>query len=169
MLYLQKDMERRQLEINRIVEILAKHTTRKGHRAGASKVTTIVLGAFVATQAVAAKIFGDASVGVTVVYAIAGLLIAAVGGLEAAFKIESRSAALRALAAQCQSQCWQIDSDWLKSVVTVDGEEKVVAARPLLEKQNKCISDTHTKAAELGVDITFEVRSLYGQKTQALA
>jgi hypothetical protein len=132
------------------------------------------LGAFAATYAVAGKLFGTDNRLVIVFYTATGLVIATVSGLDAAFKIESRAAALRALAASCQSTIWQIDSEWRKSIGSLSSsdfqseEARVQAARLLLDRQ-EVLADVQSKAAALGEDITFRVRELYGPEPPAAA
>ena len=173
---LQAGIQDRQQEIHRIAEILGKHAFNQGRRAALAEVITIVLGSLGATQGGAAKFFGDANVGVLSAYALLGLLItavsgqrSAVSGLEAAFKTETRSAGLRALAAQCQSTIWQIGSAWQKTVGTSEEGERVLAARLLLDQQDTCLAETQSKAADLGVNITLEVRELYEGVPPAMA
>ena len=102
-------------------------------------------------------------------------MIATVSGLDAAFKLESRAAALRALAASCQSTIWQIDSEWRKSIGSLSSsdfqseEARVQAARLLLDRQDQVLADVQSKAAALGEDITFRVRELYGPEPPAAA
>jgi hypothetical protein len=125
----------RQKELHNIAGILASAAEYRRRTANLSRVITIFVGAFIATQAVAADLFGKASMGVVVTYAFAGLLVAVIGGVEAAFKNEARGAELSVLAAQCQSTIWQIDSEWFKTVGTAEGEAQYQAARSLLDRQ----------------------------------
>lgn len=173
---LQNGIQQRQEELHRLAGILATAAATKGTYASSAKVTTITLGAFVATNAVATKLWGNDNMLIVVIYALAGLAIAAVSGIEAAFKIESRATALRSLAARCQSTIWQIDSEWRKSVgwpesdSADDGESsRVKAARTLLDRQDQALGDVQSKAADLGENITLEVRSLYGADVPAVA
>ena len=123
-----------------------------------------------------AKLGGDGNAGVVVAYAAAGLCIAAVSGMEAAFRTESRAANLRALAAYCQTTLWQIDTEWRKSVAieSTDADKspessRVSAAKLLLDRQDQVLGDVQSKAAEFGENITFQVRRLYGTEVPAAA
>ena len=166
---LQHGIQERQQKLHRIAGILATAAQSGGKRAAAGKVLVITLGAFVATQAVAAKIWGDTNTSITIIYTVAGLLIAAVSGLEAAFKTESRSSALKALATRCQITIFQIDTQWQKSVGwyeetsndKVVEEGRIKAAQALLEMQDQVLSDVASKATELGINVAYEVRQLY--------
>jgi hypothetical protein len=166
---IQRGIEERQRELHNIAEILALAASRKGRLGALAKVTTIALGALIATQAVAVQILGDNSVGVIVAYSFAGLLVATIGGLEAAFRNEARAAELYVLAAQCQSTIWQIDSEWSKSVGTATGEAQFQAARALLDRQDSTLTEIQSRAAQAGVNITLAVRRLYGGEIPALA
>jgi uncharacterized membrane protein YuzA (DUF378 family) len=156
--YLQGGIEERQEELHRLADLLGPAADKRGRLASIAKVTTIVLGAFVATNAVATKLFGDYTPIVTIAYTLVGLIIAAVSGLDAAFKIESRASAMRALAASCQSTIFQIDSEWRKANGKPEKEEILNA---LLDRQDLAIQQVQARAVELGINITREVRDLY--------
>jgi hypothetical protein len=166
---LQDGITQRQHELHNIASILAQSALRRGRLAAGSKVITIVFGAIAATQGLAAKLLSEGSPLVVVPYALVGLIIAAVAGIDAAFKLESRSAELTVLAAECQSTIWQIDSAWQQTVGTVDGEERVSAARALLNKQDATLAEIQKRAAQLGVNITLAVRDLYVDEPPAIA
>ncbi len=166
---LQDGIAQRQRELHNIATILAQTAKGKSNLAAIGRVITIVFGALAATNGAATTLFGEKNVAAIVVYTLIGLTIAAIGGLEAAFKYESKSAELKLLAALCQSTIWQIDSDWQKTVGTAKGQAKVSAARQLLDKQDKSLNDIQTKAAQMGVNITLEVRELYLDEPPALA
>src|SRR5262245_45062024 len=95
-------LEERQKYLSNMANVLAR--AGKGRRIAAAsiKVMTIVFGAFAATSGVAAKFYGDALY-VPVIYAIVGLAIAAIGGLDAAFKYGERATELNRLAAECET------------------------------------------------------------------
>ncbi len=159
-------IEDRQDELHSIAELLGKAGSRYGRSSAFSRAITITLGAFVATNAVAMKLWGDGNATIIIIYTLTGLVIAAVSGLEAAFKVESRAAALRTLAAYCHTTIWQIDTEARKTV-GFDYERKysseeetniITAAEALLDRQDQVIGEVQSKAAELGVDIIFEVR-----------
>ena len=167
---LQHGIQERQEELHRIAELLARSARVAGRRAASAKVIIIVLGAFVATNGVATNLWGEQSVAVIITYTLAGLFIAAISGLEAAFKVETRAAGLRALAAYCQTTIWQTDTEWRKSVGSpdlmsgdfVNEQARLNSARTLLDRQDQVLGEVQSKAAELGMNITFEVRQLYG-------
>jgi hypothetical protein len=172
---LQRGIQERQEELHRIAAILASAARAKGSIASVAKTITISLGAFTATNAVAAKLWGADNRLLIILYTMTGLAIAAVSGLEAAFKLESRAAALRTLATNCQSTIWQIDSEWRKSIGSVSSsdfqseEARSQAARLLLDRQDQVLADVQSKAAALGEDIAFHVRELYGPQPPAAA
>lgn len=166
---IQRAIVERQSELHNIAGILSEAAEKKIKVANWTKVLTILLGAFVATQAVAGKVLGEQSSMVAVVYALAGLFVAVLGGIEAAFKHDAKGAELAVLAARCQSAIWQIDSEWSKTVGTAEGEQQYQAARVLLDRQDASIADIQSRAAQAGVNITLEVRGLWGDEPRALA
>ncbi len=160
----------RQEELQNVAQILAKEARSQGWRAAAGKSTTIVLGAFVATQGAAEKLIGgEDSAVVLVIYSLCGLVIASVNGLLAAHRTDTRATELKVLAANCQSTLWQIDSEWAKGVGSGASPEPVEAGRRLLDLQDKVLADTQTKAAQLGVNIVLAVRELWGGEQRATA
>jgi hypothetical protein len=166
---LQEGIAQRQRELHNVAEILGHQALKRGRLAAGAKVVTIVFGAIAATQGVAAQLVGSQSVFVLVPYTLIGLVIAAVAGIDAAFKLESRSAELTLLAAECQSIIWQIDSAWQQTVGTVEGEERIAAARALLTKQDAGLAEVQKRSAQLGVNITLQVRELYVDEPPAMA
>jgi len=62
----QQAISERQREIHRLAKILSAAATRQGSLARMSKVALILLGAFVATTAVADQIFGEGNTGVLI-------------------------------------------------------------------------------------------------------
>lgn len=160
----QRGIEERQKELHRIADILAKTASTKGRIASRARASIIVLGAFVATQAIAERIAGDQNrTVVLVIYSAVGLIITAVSGLEATFKTESRSADLRSLAAVCHTTIWQIDSEWYASVAVGSDAERLVGASKLLLRQDRVLAETVTNATKLGIDITLDIRNQYIQ------
>jgi hypothetical protein len=161
---LQAGINERQRELHRVADILANHACTQGRRAAYSKSAVIILGAFVATQAVAYKIFGEPNTAVLIVFTLAGLLIAALSGLDAAFKVETTASDLRSLAARCHSTIWEVDSDWHKEVATAEGPTQIEGARKLMERQDQVLTESITSAAKSRVNITLEIRSEYRAK-----
>jgi hypothetical protein len=162
---IQGSISERQQELHKAADILARAAKQVGKRSAFAKVVLITLGAFSATKGAADQIMGGTSKLNIVSYTIAGLLVAAIAGLEAAFKFESRSTELKLLAASCQSTIRQIDSQWQKEIGTVSAEEKLAAARKLLDVQDMKLGDIQEKAARIGVNITLEIRELYTEGT----
>lgn len=97
------------------------------------------------------------------------MLIATLSGFDAAFKTESRAAELKLLAATCQATIWRTDTGWQKSIGSGLAADPVAAARTLLEVQDQVLTEIHTKAAQLGINIAQEVRELWGGEPRAAA
>jgi len=111
---LQHGINDRQKELHHAADIIASSAQRQRRASAISKVVIIILGAIAATSGAATQIAGEKSVPVTIIYTAVGLLIATVGGIEAAFKFGDRGAELTTLAATCQSTLREIDSRWKK-------------------------------------------------------
>lgn len=159
----------RQQELQSMTDVLASEAQRVARLATVSKVVLIFLGALVATRETANQILGSSSVGAAVFYAVVGVGVAVLAGLEAAFKWESRGADLKTLGAACQATVRSVDSQWHKEVGPAEGADRVRAALALLEVQDARLTDVQARAAELGVNITLEVRELGLGPTQYLA
>jgi hypothetical protein len=166
---LKRGIYERQTELHNLATILSEQASRLGKWGAAGRVAVIVLGAIVATQGVAERIVGEGSAGVLVTYTLCGVLIATLSGFEAAFKTETRAAELKLLAATCQSTIWRTDTEWQKSIGSGLATDPVAAARTLLEVQDQVLTEIHTKAAQLGINITQEVRELWGGEPRAAA
>jgi hypothetical protein len=167
--HLQHSINDRQHELHEVADILASAADLGRRRSSLAKVLIVVLGAIAATNGAAAKLAGGSANWVIVVYTVVGLAIAAIGGLEAAFKLGERAAELTILAATCQSTVRDIDTRWQTQVGPAEGEERVVAARGLIEVQDARLADVQDRAARLGVNVALQVRELYGSSRPYLA
>jgi hypothetical protein len=147
-----------------IADIIANSEKRLTRIAAASKVVIIVLGAFAATHGAASTIFGEGAVSVLVVYTVVGLIIAAVGGSETAFRFESRSSGLRLLTAEVNSTVWRLRSKWHAKVMAVKGDDRIHAAESLIDEQIEYLPEVQKQAAELGVNILSEVRTFQRER-----
>jgi hypothetical protein len=157
---LQRGISDRQKELHHAADILASSAQQLRRRSAVSKVIIIVLGAIAATSGTAAQIAGANSASVTVFYAAVGLVIAAVAGIEAAFKLGDRGIELTLLAAVCQSTLREIDSDWKKEVGPANGIERISAQQRLLDIQDQKLNDVQERAARLSVNIALKLREL---------
>ena len=157
---LQGSINDRQRELHSVTAILANVAARRARWGTASKVIVIALGAFAATKSAADQLLGATSHISLVTYTLAGLVIATVTGLEAAFKNEVTAAELRVLAAAGQSTVRQVDSRWQRDIGGVAGQERVEAALKLIDLQDAKLAELQEKTSRLGVNITLEVRQL---------
>lgn len=157
---LQHGIDERQTELHEVADTLAASAQQQRRWSAISKILVVVLGAIAATSGTAARVAGANSIFVAIFYAAIGLLIAAVGGIEAAFKFGDRGAELTVLAAACQSTLREIDSRWRKEISPINGPQRVQAEQDLLDIQDQKLSDVQEKAARLGVNITLKVRGL---------
>jgi hypothetical protein len=157
---LQRGISDRQRELHHAADIIASAAQHQRRLSASSKVIIIILGAFAATSGAATQIAGEKSIPVTIVYTIIGLLIAAVAGIETAFKFGDRGAELTVLAAVCQSALREVDSRWKKEVGPTSGDERISAQEELLDVQDQKLSEIQEKAARLNVNIALELREL---------
>jgi hypothetical protein len=157
----QRGINDRQKELHHAADILASSAQRQRRLSAISKVVIIILGAIAATSGAATQIAGEKSVPVTIFYTVIGLLIAAIGGIEAAFKFGERSADLTVLASVCQSTLREIDSRWKKEVGLATTEPQLITAqKELLDIQDQKLTDIQERAAKLNVNIALQLREL---------
>jgi hypothetical protein len=157
---LQHGINDRQRELHSAADIIAASAQHQRRSSAISKVVIIILGAIAATSGAATQIAGQKSVSVTVFYTVIGLLIAAVGGIEAAFKFGDRGAELTILAAACQSALREIDSRWKKEVGPATGPNRASAQQSLLDIQDQKLNEIQERAAKLNVNIALKLREL---------
>jgi hypothetical protein len=122
------------------------------------KVVLIFLGAFVATKGAASQLLGANSIANTVIFTLAGLVIAVIAGLDAAFKWEKTSADLKGLAATCRVSILDGITDFQKSFGQPTNEQKRDALEKLLGSLTKNLEDIYSKSATLGINLAREVR-----------
>lgn len=133
----QRGIVRRQIELHGATTILAHSARRYFWWSSLATWLTVVLGALVATKETMVGLFPNAKDALMVFYALSGVLIAAVAGLEAAFRFKDKSATLHVLAATCESTWRKTDTQWRKEVAPVYGEARLGAASRLLDTQEK--------------------------------
>ena len=150
----------RQRELQHVTDVLAGIAEATARKASTANILVILLGVLVTTRAVADDIAIFNGTAVLVVYAVIGGSIAVLGGIQAAFKFETRSAELRIMAASSQSARRQVDTQWQQQVVSGDAGERLSAATRLLEMQDSRLTEIHARAATLGVNMTLDVREL---------
>ena len=166
---LQGSINARQQELHNVTDILASAAERFGRGAVVAKGIVIVLGALVATRQAVDQVSGPGNSAVALTYALLGVAIAAAGGLEAAFRLERRSAELGALAATSQSTLREVDTQWETEIGIKPLGEQVTAAQRLLKRQDERLEQVQSKAAALGVNITLAVRQLDAEERPYLA
>ncbi|HSF40459.1 MAG TPA: hypothetical protein VLT87_11750 [Thermoanaerobaculia bacterium] len=140
-------------ELARAVEILSKGSEKLERRGRKLRVTTIILGAFSASQGVTVAALGMSTIATSIVFAISGISVAAIAGIEAAFKFESRASELRMLAAKCQSARFQHNSEWSYRIAIAEPDKAIDAARDLLAIQDRTLAEVQLEAAKLGLNI----------------
>ncbi len=166
---IQEGINDRQSELHKVADILSMAAQRNRRFSAMAKVLIVTLGAVAATNGAATRLAGGTGKWVVVVYTVVGLAIAAVGGLDAAFKVSERAAELTILAATCQSAVREIDSRWHKEIGAIEGLPRVLAGLKLVELQDSRLTEVQLGAARLGVNIALQVRELYGISRPYLA
>jgi len=155
---LQRGIDRRQEELGHTVSKLSAYARQLSRRSAVAKVSLVVLGAFSATKAVADQLFGPGDTGSLVVYALAGMLTAAVAGLDAAFRWDRRSVDLAALAARSLSRMREVDTEYrstASSNIPLVMKEQAVAK--VLELQDSALKEVQAESTRLGVNLTFDL------------
>jgi hypothetical protein len=164
---IQERIKDRHSELHTVTELLAGNAFRAARLGKWAKVSIIILGAFAATKGAADQILGSSSKWSLATYTIAGLLTAAIGGLEAAFKKESTAAELRNLVAACQSTLRHVDTEWQKGIGAADNPDvQITNALALLDLQDTKLTEIQEKASKLGTDIVLQVRQLQTDEAQ---
>jgi hypothetical protein len=160
---LQEGISTRQSELKHVADILARAAQKYMRIAAWVRVILISLGAFAATQSAWEQVFAGYRANSFIVFTLLGVVIAVLAGLEAAFKFEARGTELNLLAASCQSTVRKTDATWYKQVgIAENPNDRVTGAMQLIELQDTKLSEIQEKAAAIGVNITLEVRRIYG-------
>ena len=104
----------------------------------------------------ASQIFADQTTVAIAIYTCCGLLIAAIAGVDAAFRFDARATGIRLLASRVEARRWQLYIAWNAIRSKGEGDEPRRAAQRVLDDHAKFFSKVHREATELGVNIAFE-------------
>lgn len=156
------EVHRRELES--IDNQLAKEARKKSILTSIVKASVIFLGAFVAIKEVANQLIGASSTVNIVIFTVAGLLIAVLTGLEAAFKWENTSVQLKSLAAIGRAASRKAASNLAKGFATKQDEERLKELEKILDVIDDAIADTQKKASELGIETIID-NNVYSTQT----
>lgn len=165
----QRGIERRQKELHGATAVLARSARRYFWWSSLATWLTVVLGALVATKETMIGLFPSVKDGLSVAYALSGVCIVAVAGLEAAFRFKEKSAKLHALAATCESTWRKTDTQWRKEVAPAYDHERTTAAGKLLDTQDEALGTVSAQAAELGISLAFELDPLFKSENRHAA
>jgi hypothetical protein len=125
------------------------------------KVTLIFLGAFVATKEVANQLLGVNSGINLVIFTVAGLLVAVIAGLEAAFKWENTATVLKGLTADCQKVIREATYITYEIDLKNTDDEKIKDLENTIATVNKGLDTIYSNATALGINL---VRDLEERK-----
>lgn len=137
---------------------LAKDAEWNSKFSAIGKVVLIFLGAFVATKEAASQLLGANSIANTLIFTVAGLLIAVIAGLDAAFKWEKASADLKSLAATCRINMREGESELQKAYEITTDNDKRDSLEKLVDELTDKLDDIYIKAATLGINIALEIQ-----------
>jgi hypothetical protein len=155
---IQRGIENRQKELHEVSGLLATRAKFFSRLAGLGSILTISLGAVVATRDTFLTIFDESLPVVAIFYALVGVLIATIAGLEAAFRVKERAAKLHQLAATSEATKRKADTKWRQEVAMRGGSDE--AGNQVLDMQDESLQDVYIQAAELGVNLPNEFREL---------
>jgi hypothetical protein len=157
---LQRGIVKRQNELHRVADILAKEANRFSLYWTSSKVILILLGALGAARGAFDKLKGPESDFNLIFFSLIGLTVAIVTGLETTFKYESKNTELKVLAAECHATLRQIDTIWHQKVGTGELEQQIAEAKTLLEIQDNKLTDIQVRATKIGLNLALEIREV---------
>jgi hypothetical protein len=143
--HLEVDYLEGQKQLETLTMILAERASQLTQRSNYLRISVIILGALIASREASEKILQRPN-WVVGVYAFIGILTAIVGGILATFKLETRAAELKVLAAASLTVTEQLKTKWKRVLCVEDGEEQVGLAIETLESQDKQTSDVLSKA-----------------------
>lgn len=153
LLFLNDRIVARHEELARAVSTLSRGSAELERRGRKLRVTTIILGAFSASQGVTVAVFGASTFLASLFFAVSGIAVATIAGIEAAYKFESRASELRILAAKCQAARFQHNSEWAYRIAIAEPDDAIDAARDLLAVQDRTLAEVQLEAAKLGLNI----------------
>jgi hypothetical protein len=166
---LQRGIDARQQELHRVADILAGRAQKVSILAASCKVLLIVLGAISATRGTADQLVLIDATDKMVFYTAIGVVVAAVAGLDAAFKFEGHAAEFRLMAADCQATLRAVDTTWQTEIGGGFAQDPASAAKQLLAVQDSKLADIQQQAAKAGFNITLQIRDLYREERVYLA
>ncbi len=157
---IQRGVNRRQEELNRFGQLLAKRARLNTWTASAAKVVLVIVGALTATKASADLILGAGNVAGVVAYTVLGVITAGIAGITAAFDFDQRSSQLTQLAAEAWTTLREVDSEWRRSVALSTTGHRSDPATKIIELQDKKLADLQGRAARLGINVALDVPEL---------
>jgi hypothetical protein len=145
-------------EFKDIEAVLARAAHNNAQFSRYGKVALIFLGAFVTTKEVANQLLG-ANNGINlVIFTVAGLLVAVIAGLEAAFKWENSAVELKGLAGNCQKNIREATYNLYKVDFMETDKEKLEALENIIDTVNKNLDEVYSKSTTLGINIVREIK-----------
>ena len=153
-------LEFRQREIGSLLNTVIVKANFLGRFAALSKVTTIVIGAFIATAGAAQILFGQGNLLVLIGYTLLGVAIAAVVALATAFRFDERFSGLNRLSVDCRASMLDLHYRYQRDVEGVEGQQRIDAALQMILEWDRQLMQLRQRAAELGLIIMTEFQSV---------
>jgi hypothetical protein len=122
------------------------------------KVVLIILGAVVATKDVANQLWSANNIANTLIFTLAGLVIAVIAGLQAGFKWEQSATELKGLAGSCQKNIREGNYQLHRvQFMETDGEKRTELEKTI-ETLNKNLDEIYSKSEALGINVPLEIK-----------
>ena len=160
-------MQQRQRVILHAGTVLSGKSRYYGILSAVIKLIGIGLGALLASPLVSKELWPQNSDTILLVTGVCGVIVAIATGLEAAFKFEGKSAALRALAAQCQGAAFTLDREFQSFVQefgsgqfqqNTEGHRRQEELNLIASAQAELLESVLGQSASTGFDLIGELK-----------
>jgi hypothetical protein len=155
--HLQRSVNRRQDELGELVTALPRTAARLHRRSQLARLILIFAGALIAARGGLAVVWSSEPPQFAVVFSFLGIVVAAVTGMEAAFKWEGRASELRSLAASAKSTLQTADSQWQLGVGAGESEQaRMTTLKNIIDLQDRELQLINGAVAKLGITLEGE-------------
>jgi len=145
-------------ELHQTQSFLAERAQKFARYSALVKALVIILGALVATKEVLSLVVGTSNTISIVAYALAGLLIAVLTGLEASFGWGAKSGKLAALAATCRATRQRAELDSAR-ISSKENTEAKLALETLLDKLMTQLQEDREETIGFGLNPVGDVNT----------
>ena len=169
MLKIVTTVEHRQLEIGALLDTTIGRAKWLGRFSALAKVTTIVIGALIATSGAAQLLLGEGNAVVLLGYTLLGVATTAVVALATAFRFDERSSGLNRLSVDCRMAMLELYRQYQRREECLDGLERIEAALDMVTEWDRQLMQLRQRASELGLIIKTEFQQVVGGEELVLA